>query len=158
MSLTEGPSSVRPDGLTGQIQFHSEGSPFRPKHIRRLRQWIASVIREKGKNLHSLSIVFCDDDYLHQVNLRYLKHDTLTDIITFPYSELPDIEGDILISVERVRENARLYHVSFSEELRRVMIHGVLHLCGLEDKTPEDKRQMRKAENEALSYWEELSN
>ena len=151
------PDSLPPDiptnGPSGEIQFHSEGIAFRLRHIRRMRDWMRSVAREKGRTLLALNVIFCDDDFLHDVNLRYLQHDTLTDIITFPYSQDIDIQGDIFISVERVRENASQFEASFQEELRRVIIHGVLHLCGLGDKSPEEQKEMREAEDRALAQW-----
>ena len=103
-----------------------------------------------GSRLQHITYIFCDDAYLLDLNEQYLNHDTLTDIITFHYSKLPQIEGDIFISIERVHENAQTYQVTFDQELYRVIIHGVLHLCGYSDKTPTDKALMTEKENKAL--------
>ncbi|MCF7559576.1 rRNA maturation RNase YbeY [Sabulilitoribacter multivorans] len=112
-----------------------------------ISSWIVSTIAAEDYNLDEINYVFCDDDYLHKLNVEFLKHDTLTDIISFDYSVGKTIQGDIFISVERVKENAADYEVSFDEELRRVIIHGVLHYCGYKDKTDKDAQVMRDKEN-----------
>ena len=103
--------------------------------------------------MSELQYVFCDDAYLHTLNVEHLDHDTLTDIITFPYGEPPQVWGDVFISVDRVRENARELDVDFAEELRRVLIHGVLHLLGFGDKTEAEAQAMRGWEDEALARY-----
>jgi len=101
-----------------------------------------------------LQYIFCDDAYLLSINKEYLNHDTLTDIVTFRYSEFPHpLESDIYISVERVRDNAEAFQASFEEELRRVMIHGVLHLLGFKDKNKSDKEKMREEEDKSLLFF-----
>lgn len=137
------------------IRFFTEEVDFELEKEEAIRQWIANTIAREQKQLQLVNYIFCSDAYLHELNVEYLQHDTLTDIITFQYSQLPLIEGDIFISIERVRENAQAYAPSFEHELRRVIIHGALHLCGYGDKTPEEKEQMREKENEALGVWEE---
>jgi len=132
------------------ISFHSEEIDFEPDQPRRLDQWIREVVGTQSCKLSFLNIIFCDDNYLHRMNVEYLDHDTLTDIITFPYAEPPQIEGDIFISLDRVRENANAFQVPFDHELHRVIIHGVLHLCGQGDKTPREKGEMRAKEDAAL--------
>lgn len=132
------------------ISFHSEDIDFEPEQPERIAQWIRQVIARQNCSLSFLNYVFCTDDYLHEINVAYLDHDTLTDIITFPYADPPRIEGDIFISIDRVRENAATLHLPFIQELHRVMIHGVLHLCGQGDKTEQEKGQMRAKEDEAL--------
>lgn len=132
------------------IEYFTEDTNFTLEDPEELSNWIGSVIDAEGKNLIQLNFIFCSDAYLHQINLEYLDHDTLTDIITFPYSDPPKIHGDIFISVDRIKENAEKFEVSFSEELHRVIIHGVLHLCGYGDKLPEEKTLMTRKENEAL--------
>ena len=112
-----------------------------------ISSWIVSTITAEDYKLDEINYVFCDDDYLHKLNVEFLKHDTLTDIISFDYSVGKTIQGDIFISVERVRENAADYKVSFEEELRRVIIHGVLHYCGYKDKTDKEAQVMRNKEN-----------
>lgn len=132
------------------INFFSESTDFQLASPEVVENWITSVINTEDKNLHLLNFIFCDDTYLHKINVEYLNHDTLTDIITFPYDDPPIIHSDIFISVDRVKENARLFKTSFENELHRVIIHGVLHLCGYGDKTEEEKSFMRKKEDEAL--------
>lgn len=116
-------------------------------------QWISAVILSEEKSEGEISYVFCNDDYLHKINLEYLDHDTLTDIISFDYSEGNFLHGDIFISVERVADNALDFGVSFEEELKRVMIHGILHYCGYKDKSEDDERFMRKKEDEKMKMF-----
>jgi len=132
------------------ISFHSEELDFTPEQPERLAAWIRQVIDQQKCTLSFLNYIFCTDDYLHNINVAYLDHDTLTDIITFPYTDPPRIEGDIFISIDRVRENAATLHLPFTQELHRVIIHGVLHLCGQGDKTEREKGEMRAKEDEAL--------
>ena len=116
-----------------------------------LSNWIANTIKEEFYKLEEINYVFCDDEYLHKLNVEFLDHDTLTDIISFDYSIGKLIQGDIFISLERVKENAKDFDVSFDEELNRVIIHGVLHYCGYKDKTEEEAKEMRAKENHYLS-------
>ncbi|GJM31742.1 MAG: endoribonuclease YbeY [Saprospiraceae bacterium] len=141
----EWPSEAEPS-----IEYYSEDIDFDVDNPTKLSSWITSVIEAEKKELLHLNFIFSSDNYLHQINLEYLNHDTFTDIITFPYSDPPRIHGDIFISIERIRENAHQFKTSFSNELHRVMIHGVLHLCGYGDKLPEEKSLMTKKENGAL--------
>lgn len=121
---------------------------------KRLITQIRKLLKAEGKKVGKLQYVFCDDAYLHALNVAFLAHDTLTDIITFDYTEeFGKLSGDIFISVERVRENAEKYEVVFDEELLRVMIHGVLHLLGERDGTAQEKEQMRERENYYLSLF-----
>lgn len=133
------------------VEFYFEDTEFVLHDPPRLRQWIQDVIARESGILHALSFIFCSDGYLHQLNVEYLDHDTLTDVITFPYLDPPNVEGDIFISADRVRDNAAELGITFDRELRRVMIHGVLHLCGYSDKTPEEKEIMTQREDEALA-------
>ena len=110
-------------------------------------KWIKNIISEEDKELLEINYIFCDDKYLLAENNKYLGHDTLTDIITFSYCEGDVISSDIMISVERVMENSSIFENSFSEELNRVMIHGILHLVGYNDKTEKEKEIMRKKED-----------
>ena len=134
-----------------KINFHSENIDFSLPNSSTIFSWIESTIHLEGKKLNHLNFIFCDDEYLHQINVEYLNHDTLTDVITFPYSEGEIIEGDIFISIDRIQENSKIFKISFDEELHRVMIHGTLHLLGYLDKTVADKTQMTQKENEYLS-------
>lgn len=137
----------------GAIEFFVEEVDFTLEHPEQVREWVNQVILDHGFDLENLTYVFCSDDYLHQINLEYLKHDTYTDIVTFNNSDLPDqvIVGDIFISVDRVRENAQDLTVSFTNELHRVIIHGVLHLLGYDDKDPASQAAMREKEDSYLS-------
>jgi len=115
--------------------------------------WLSAVILSEGKKEGEINYIFCDDEYLHKINLEYLNHDTLTDVISFDYTMGNEISGDIFISVERVQDNATDFNVSFDEELRRVMVHGVLHYCGYKDKGDKDELLMRSKENEKLALF-----
>lgn len=131
------------------IEFYSE-TDFKIEDTKALSHWISEIILHENHELGDLTYVFCDDDYLHKLNLQFLNHDTLTDIISFDNSLGKQIHGEIYISVERVRENAGTYQVAFLEELHRVIIHGVLHFCGYKDKTKKQQETMSCKENEAL--------
>lgn len=115
--------------------------------------WIESIVKSEGKILGEINYIFCDDEYLHQINVQYLDHDTLTDIISFDYTEGDIISGDIFLSVERVQDNANDFQVSFEEELKRVMSHGVLHYCGYKDKSEADEQLMRTKEEEKIQMF-----
>lgn len=114
--------------------------------------WLEQVIKMENKTLTDLNYIFCSDEYLYQINLEYLSHDYYTDVITFDNTdELGHIEGDIFISIDRVKENSNAHDASFEEELGRIMVHGLLHLIGYNDKTPEEKEVMTEKENAYLS-------
>jgi len=136
------------------IAFHSEGISFALPAPDQTKQWIGETIQAEQQELEQLSFIFCSDEYLHKINVEYLQHDTYTDVITFPYAE-EWVEGDIFISVERIRENAQQYNVAPDHELHRVIIHGVLHLLGYGDKTPEEKEVMTTKED---FYLKKLQN
>lgn len=112
-----------------------------------LSEWISATIIEENCEEGEINYIFCSDEYLHKINVEYLDHDTLTDIISFDYSVGKELHGDIYISVERVLENAKSYRVDFEHELARVMIHGVLHYCGYKDKSPVEATIMRAKED-----------
>ena len=134
------------------ISFNYE-TEFQLEDEARYEQWLSAVISSEGKKEGEVSYVFCDDDYLLEINKQYLDHDTLTDIISFDYTMGNEIGGDIFISVERVRENAVDFKVAFNEELHRVMAHGVLHYCGYKDKTEADEQLMRNKEEEKIAMF-----
>jgi len=115
-----------------------------------LHAWYESVASKESKVFGDVTIIFCSDDYLLAVNREHLNHDYYTDIITFDYSDLPLVSGDLFISVDRVRDNANQFNVSFEHELHRVIIHGFLHLCGYLDKSDDDALLMRSKEDFAL--------
>ncbi len=138
--------------LKGELIFQYENIEFSLEKEEGIRQWLKKIIAEEQAELHSITYIFCSDEYLHQVNVEYLNHDTYTDIITFPYSD-DYLESDIFISIDRVKDNAQKFDVSFQQELLRVMIHGVLHLCGYGDKTDEEKKIMREKEEHAVAQY-----
>lgn len=115
--------------------------------------WIESIIESEDFTEGEINFIFCDDSYLHKINVEYLDHDTFTDIISFDYTIGNLISGDIFISIERVKDNAKEYEVSFDKELLRVMSHGVLHYCGYKDKLVEDSNLMRQKENEKMEMF-----
>ena len=134
------------------IAFFSEDTEFKPTSIRKLKQWVRNVIRREQSLTGNINYIFCSRSYLFNLNRSYLSHHYHTDILTFDQSTLPGtISGDIYISIDQVRDNARLYGESFQRELRRVMIHGILHLLGYNDQTPEEENEMRKKEEAYLS-------
>lgn len=147
MSFIKFPSSPEEKG---NIAFSSEEIDFCLENEKIIRDWLKEIIEREEKELLSLNFIFCSDEYLYDMNVEYLEHDTFTDVITFPYSAPPIIEGDIFISIDRIKENAKKFKVSFTNELHRVMAHGVLHLCGLGDKSDQEALVMRQKENEAL--------
>ena len=115
-----------------------------------VKNWIKKILKQEGKTAGNISYLFCSDDYLLKINRQFLQHDFYTDIITFDYSEKAKIEGEIFISIDRVKENAKIFKQPFERELMRTIIHGVLHLCGYTDKKPADKKRMTAKENQAL--------
>lgn len=115
--------------------------------------WIESIIESEDKEVGEINYIFCDDEYLHKINVEYLDHDTLTDIISFDYTEGNLVQGDVFISIERVQDNANDFNVLFEEELKRVMAHGVLHYCGYKDKSEADADLMRKKEDEKIKMF-----
>ena len=121
-----------------------------------IKKWISEVIKTYGKKLGKINYLFCSDEYVYDANVRFLNHDTYTDIITFDYVEGNLVSGDIMISVDRVGENAKNLNVPFEQELHRVIIHGVLHLLGFKDKSESDAAIMRGKENESLKLLESL--
>jgi len=135
------------------INFYSE-TDFELKNPKEISQWISTIILNEGFEEGEISYIFCDDEYLLKLNVEFLQHDTFTDIISFDNSLGRLINGDIYISVTRVKENAHTFSNTFLNELHRVIIHGILHYCGFKDKTEKDSKQMRNKEEEALSLLE----
>ncbi len=134
------------------ISFNYE-TDFELENEAQYEDWISRIIESEGFNEGEINYIFCDDDYLHKINVEYLDHDTLTDIISFDYTVGNLIQGDIFVSVERVQDNAKDFNVSFEEELKRVLSHGVLHYCGYKDKSPEDEALMRSKEEEKMQMF-----
>jgi rRNA maturation RNase YbeY len=134
------------------ISFNYE-TDFELHHESDFSKWISEVILSENKKEGEINYIFCDDDYLLGINQQYLDHDTLTDIISFDYCVGNEINGDIFVSVERVKENATDYKVTFHEEIQRVLVHGVLHYCGYKDKTESDELVMRAKEEEKMKMF-----
>jgi rRNA maturation RNase YbeY len=131
------------------IIFYSEDVKKPRLKFTQIKEWIRNTIKLYGKKEGNISYIFCSDEYILEINKKYLEHEYFTDIITFDYCENDTINGDIYISLERVEENAIMYGTQ-DDEIYRVIIHGILHLCGFEDNTPEEIEEMRKMEDEAL--------
>ena len=138
------------------IRFSVQSGDFELLEPGKVKKWLSEVIVRRGKSVGNINYLFCDDEYLLGVNRQYLNHDTYTDIITFDYVAGGLISGDIMISIERVGENAVKFGVPFEQELHRVVVHGVLHLLGQGDKTDEEAVEMRRQEEESLVLWDEL--
>lgn len=135
-----------------QINFFSE-TDFNLQDEDTYRQWLERVIESETKSIEEINFIFCNDDYLHKINLQYLDHDTYTDIISFDNSVDNQLAGDIFISVDRVKENAQEFNVDFEEELKRVLVHGILHFCGYKDKNESQSELMRQKEDEKISMF-----
>jgi len=133
------------------VSFHSEQTNFSVSNESRITDWLTSVCQKEGKTLGEISIIFCSDDYLLEVNKKHLNHDYYTDIITFDYSEGKDVSGDLFISIDRVSENAKNFVVPILDEVHRIIVHGTLHLIGYTDKEPHAKKQMTAKEDFYLS-------
>jgi rRNA maturation RNase YbeY len=131
------------------INFNYE-SEFTLENEDAVAAWLSAVIVSENKTEGEINYIFCDDDYLHKINMEYLNHDTLTDIISFDYTMGNEIGGDIFVSIERVLDNSKDYNTSFEDELKRVLVHGVLHYCGYKDKSEEDEALMRSKEDEKI--------
>ena len=134
------------------ISFNYE-TEFELTNETEISNWLSKVIQSENKKEGDINYIFCDDEYLVEINQQYLDHDTLTDIISFDYSVGNELHGDVFISIERVQENAEDYNVTFDEELKRVIIHGVLHYCGYKDKSEEEVVVMRNKEDEKIKLF-----
>src|SRR5690554_171378 len=132
------------------ISFNYETN-FELDNEDKLSSWISNTISDEGFKEGEINYIFCEDAYLLNLNIEFLDHDTLTDIISFDYTMGKLISGDVYISIDRVRENAKDFNVSFENELSRVMIHGILHYCGYKDKTDRENAEMRSKENYYIS-------
>ena len=134
------------------INFNYE-TDFTLENEEAIATWLSNVIVSENRKEGEINYIFCDDEYLLKINLEYLNHDTLTDIISFDYSVGSELNGDIFVSVERVKENAVDFNVPFDEELKRVIVHGVLHYSGYKDKSEADEKLMRSKEDEKLAMF-----
>jgi rRNA maturation RNase YbeY len=138
------------------LSFQNQLISFLPKNRNHLKSWIRNIISGEGKNDGDITFIFTNDNNLLDINLKYLEHDYFTDIISFDYSEGFSVSGDIFISLDRVRENSENLKTDLNEELKRVIIHGILHLCGYKDKTSEERVVMTNKENSSLQIVKDL--
>lgn len=138
------------------IYIHEENAKFHVKHKRQIKKWLKELIQNKFFQLGEVNIVLQTDEELLQLNQDVLNHDTYTDIITFNYNQAKEINGDLFISIDRIKENAVKFAVPTEDELHRVMAHGVLHLIGYNDKNSKDQKIMREQENMALELYRTL--
>ena len=135
------------------ITYNAEGIAMPKIRKRETTAWIKTVAQSYGRKVGEIGYLFVDDEHILEVNREYLGHDYYTDIITFDYCEDTTLNGDIVISLDTVRSNAQLFGKSYDDELHRVIIHGILHLCGINDKGPGEREIMEAAEDKALKIW-----
>ena len=140
------------------IQFFNEGAPMPKINKTQVRGWLKEVAVRHEKRVGEISYIFCDDEKIIEVNRQYLQHDYYTDIITFDYTEGNRIAGDVFVSLDTVKSNAEQFGESYETELYRVIAHGVLHLCGINDKEPGEREVMEQHENDALALLAEMQN
>ncbi len=133
------------------IHFHTENPSFKLKKSLAIKRWVKAIVEKEKKIPGNINYIFVTDEHLYKMNVQFLNHKTYTDIITFDYSDRNKVEGDIYISTDRVIENADKFNSDIETELHRVIIHGVLHLCGYKDKTPKDAKKMRLMEDRSLA-------
>jgi rRNA maturation RNase YbeY len=140
------------------INFFSEDTSFQIKQKLKRKKWLKEITSLESYKILDLNYIFCSDEYLHKINLQYLDHDTFTDIITFDNSEhIGEIEGDIYISIDRIKENAKDHEVDQETELSRVLSHGLFHLLGYKDKTSSESKKMREKEEFAISLYKKIN-
>ncbi|NQX90563.1 MAG: rRNA maturation RNase YbeY [Flavobacteriales bacterium] len=137
------------------IYFFSEDTPFQLKQKIKHKRWLSALSESHNFSIGDLNFIFCSDEHLYKMNVQYLSHDTYTDIITFGELDAKKIHGDLFISVDRIRDNAKSNNTSFELELARVMAHGVLHIIGYKDKSPSDALEMRAQEEKSLILYDE---
>lgn len=138
------------------IRYYTEDIKFSFKERRFNNKWLSTVAGSEMKKIGDINIIFCSDNYILDVNMKYLSHDYFTDIITFDYCEKNVLSGDLFISIDSVKENSIFYKVDFAEELNRVMVHGILHLIGYDDHQDDDIKMMRSKESYYLQLREEM--
>lgn len=138
------------------VRFQSEGVEIPQMDVARISKWLTAVAGSYGRRIGNLDYKFCDDEEILRVNREFLGHDYYTDIITFDYTIGNRVGADIIISLDTVSSNAQQLGIDFDDELRRIIVHGLLHLCGKKDKTPDERAEMEKAENDALALYETL--
>jgi rRNA maturation RNase YbeY len=137
------------------VRYYNDSTTYRPREKRKVAAWLKMVAEQEGYTLGDVTYIFCSSEVHRKMNIDYIGHDYFTDIITFDYSELEEgvVSGDIFIDVETVADNARIYGVTAREEMLRVVVHGVLHLCGQKDKEPEDEKEMHRKEDKYLAMY-----
>ena len=139
------------------VTYQTDGVKMPAIKKRENTEWIRAVAQEYGRRIGDVAYIFCSDEKILEVNRQFLNHDYFTDIITFDYDEADMLNGDLFISLDTVRTNAQQFGQPYERELRRVIVHGILHLCGINDKGPGEREQMEQAENKALALWEEMN-
>ena len=139
------------------VTYQTDGVKMPAIKKRENTAWIRAVAQEYGRRIGDVAYIFCSDEKILEVNRQFLNHDYFTDIITFDYDEADMLNGDLFISLDTVRTNAQQFGQPYERELRRVIVHGILHLCGINDKGPGEREQMEQAENKALALWEEMN-
>ena len=145
---------IMPEDIDKKVRFHSQSINIALKDKKKFKSFVANILKVEGKSLKLINFIFCSDEELRKLNYDFLKHDYYTDILTFDLSvNKKNIIADIYISIDRTKENAKCFNVSFSKELHRVMIHGILHLCGYKDKKKSDATKIRKAEDKYLANY-----
>ena len=143
------------------VRYYNDSTTYRLRQKRRVAAWLGVVAREEGYTLGDVTYIFCSSAVHRKMNIDFIGHDYFTDIITFDYSDLKRerlVSGDIFIDVETVADNASIYGTTAREEMLRVVVHGVLHLCGQKDKTPRAERQMHRKEDKYLKLWHQMQN
>ena len=140
------------------INFFNQDAPaYTLQNKTLIKVWLEKIMKQYGRTQFEIAYIFSNDEYVLQINQQFLQHDFYTDIITFDYSTKEKIESEIYISIDRVKENAKELNTTFKKEICRVIVHGVLHLCGLKDKTKAQQNEMRAAENNALLLFEKMT-
>ena len=144
--------------VTERINFQTQDIDLVIKEKNKIRLWIVNAIKNEGKKTGDITYIFCSDNYLLQMNQKYLQHDNYTDVITFDYTEGDRVSGDIFISFERILDNSNILATKLEDELHRVMIHGIMHLCGYKDKQTLERAQMTEKENQYLAFFSAQKN
>lgn len=144
--------------VTERINFQTQDIDLVLKGKNKIRLWIVNAIKNEGKKTGDITYIFCSDNYLLQMNQKYLQHDDYTDVITFDYTEGDRVSGDIFISFERILDNSNILATKLEDELHRVMIHGIMHLCGYKDKQTMERAQMTEKENQYLAFFSAQKN
>ena len=138
------------------VRYYNDQTNFRLRDKRKIASWLKAVAQEEGYALGDVTYIFCSSEVHRKMNIDFIGHDYFTDVITFDYSDLKGegiVSGDIFIDVDTVKDNARIYGATFTSEMHRIIVHGVLHLCGQKDKTPRAERQMHRKEDKYLAFW-----